>query len=154
MFSGIVVWFQTLCSRMWGFFCFFFWVAADVTGSLKDRYECLLWQENCCTIFLYWRWASSLKRVQLEDHWWGKSAAIHEQRRQLGLSVSRQTTAMFVNRQKGGQRSWLWSWCTSGPTEPAVMWSCVPPLCLFWTLSVLCACIEVCCLLKNAEGTC
>lgn len=26
-------------------------------GHLADRYECLLWQENCCTIFLYWAWA-------------------------------------------------------------------------------------------------
>lgn len=30
---------------------FFMWMAADVTGPSMDTYECLLWQENCCTIF-------------------------------------------------------------------------------------------------------
>lgn len=53
-----------------------------------------------------------------------ESAASNEQRRQVGLSISRQTTAIFVNRQKGSQRSWRRSRCTSGPTrypETAVM---------------------------------
>lgn len=34
------------------------------------------------------------------------------------------------------------------------MRSRVPPLCLFLTLFVLSACIYVCCLSENAEGTC
>lgn len=49
------------------------WMAADMIGPLMDSYECLLWQENCCTIFLYWWWASS------SLGWPGVSESCHKQ---------------------------------------------------------------------------
>lgn len=94
-----------LCSRLCSVFClcfFIIWMAADVTGPLMDRYECLLWQEDCCTIFLYWRWASSLNLVQLEDQW-VNSATNNEQRHLIGLLFSRWTTAILYIKRRDGR---------------------------------------------------
>lgn len=51
-----------LCSKYCSsyFFLFFLEWLLMWLGHLTDRYECLLWQENCCTIFLYWGRALSL----------------------------------------------------------------------------------------------
>lgn len=146
-----------LCSRLCSVFClcfFFIWMAADVTGPLMDRYECLLWQENCCTIFLYSRWASSLNLVRLEDQW-VNSATNNEQRHLIGLLFSRWTTAiLYITRRDGRDlcgfaTRWVAhliiatrSLCASPPPDIQrllTLWSCdSPPLCLCVTLSVLC----------------
>lgn len=80
---------------------FIIWMAADVTGPLTDRYECLLWQENCCTIFLYWRWASYLNLVQSEDQRWVNKC--HEQwAKPLNRSFVLKTNhCHFVNKETG-----------------------------------------------------
>lgn len=99
------------------FFFFFIWMAADVTGPLTDRYECLLWQENCCTIFLYWRWASYLNLVQSEDQRWVNKC--HEQwAKPLNRSFVLKTNhCHFVNKETGSYAGicvgfcsrWSWS---------------------------------------------
>lgn len=79
------------------------WMAADVTGPLTDRYECLLWQENCCTIFLYWWWASSFKSGPIGG------PAVSERRRGQWTKPPDRSFAFetnhchFVNRETGSQ---------------------------------------------------